>query len=384
MTLAATTLAGHFYVRRLAMGGIGRTIRITGEGDTAALQQAIWGRVQSSWRMWSVPGDSGADVREYLMECDDPAEWKGEPDTLSWSFRDFAGCCTTSMHAVMHWLELALASDWRSLRDLVAQHGFEVVSEAPALSCGGGLVVLRGHLWHVDEDRLVRDGAHLPLADLDEQERARAREARAGCQCSACAFVRPDPSIASAFTRELEGEPAPEVLGSIAWYLARMKDPGPELIAAMGRAVVRHPAHSRPLLDAMETLGPRIPRPDELVLRLAWREGRGEFDRDEALAALQAPAPTSGLAVEYLGRHLHTERETLWPLFVALLDDPTADEETRHRVVLALVNLYVPRGPVPLEVLALFVREGAREPHSQGPGAASLARWAAGVFGNKT
>jgi hypothetical protein len=362
------------------MGGIGRTIRISGEGDLRALQQAVWERVQSAWRMWSVPGEAGQAVREYLMESDDPGEWRGEPGALSWAFRDFAGNCTTSMHAVAHWLDLALAIDWRGLQELADQHGFEVVSEPLSPSCGEGLVVLRGQLWHVDEDSLVRDGARLPLDALDAQEHARALEARAGCLCSACTFVRPDPSIASAFTRELEGAPEPEVLGSLAWYLARMKDPGPELVSAMGRAVERDPAHSRSLLDAMEALGPRIPAPESLALRLAWREGRGEFDRQEALAALGAPSPASGVAAELAGRHLHAEREDLWPQLVAILDRP-ADEETRHRVVLALVNLFLPRGPVPPDVLALFQREAARDPGVSGPGAASLARWAVGVFG---
>jgi hypothetical protein len=389
MTLAATTPGGHKHVKPPAMSGIGRSIRISGEGDLQALQQAVWEHVQSAWRMWSVPGELGSEVSGYLSSIRDQLEG-GDSSSLSWSFPSQGGACTTSMLAVSHWLDLALASDWRGLCDLADQHGFEVESEPLVIACDAGLVVLRGHLWRVEAQRLLRDGAVLPLAELGESERTRALQARAGCLCQACTFVRPDPSIAQAFTRELSQGPGPEVLDSLAWYIRRMKAPPSELLAAMGQAIERQPAHSRPLLDAMEALGPRVAAPDRgwpagLALTLAWREGREAFDRQEALEALRAPAPASGLAAEVVARHLREERDTLWPSLVQVLTRPDPaediDEETRHRVVLALVNLYLPRGPVPPEVLALFQREAARDPEAQGPSAASLARWAVGVYG---
>lgn len=371
------------------MGGVGRTIRISGEGDAAALHEAVWAHVREAWGMWSVPGRGDPRIAEYLEEVPDTDSeaWGATASRLSFFFPDFGGRCSRSWAAALHWFDLALAMDPQGLDALAEQHGFRIESDLREADAHR-FVSLRGELWLLEEDAgrltIFGDRTELDPETLAPEERERIARALEACGCPACGLTRPDPAVARTFADALADDPEPDVIGSIGWYVARMQDPGPTLLAALGAWAERNPADSRPALDAMEAVASRVETlPDDLpvAMRLAWSEGRGGVDRDALLAGLGAAPPAGGLAAELAARHLRDERDTLWKPIVAVIG-PESDEETRHRVVLALVNLFLPRGPAPPEVLALFEREAAREIAEPGPGAASLARWAQGVFGD--
>ena len=189
------------------MGAVGVSIEVSGDGDRAALHEAIWDEITEWVRMYTADS-ANEQVLEYVLDADtDEDSWGAVGDSLLWMFPDCAGCCNRSADAWAHWAQLALASEWDRIVQLADEHELRITSEPRTLDellvDRPGYVSLRGNLWDARENGLYGDSESLELSELDDNERARYQAARVRCMCGPCTMLRPDADIETAMVRGL-------------------------------------------------------------------------------------------------------------------------------------------------------------------------------------
>src|SRR5262249_10167728 len=157
------------------------------------LHDAIWDEIQQWVRMYTADS-ANQQVLDYVYDAvsegTEQGHWGVDGNTLSWMFKDFAGCCSRSANAWAHWVQLALASEWDSFAELAERHELQITSEPPVIEAllvdEPGFVAVRNNLWSTDEDCIYGDDETLQLSELDDAERARFEAGRARCMCGPC------------------------------------------------------------------------------------------------------------------------------------------------------------------------------------------------------
>ncbi|MEU6721867.1 hypothetical protein ABZ897_61420 [Nonomuraea sp. NPDC046802] len=364
------------------MKAAGISLKVSGEGDRAAAQAALWKAVRDFIGVYIGGSSAYAPVREYVWEV---VSHDHEIDRLNWSFDDLSGCCSRSAWAWHHWFRLALAADWNRLRRVAGDHGLTLEGEPPSLAellAGDDhYVVLRGDLWSVGETGLHGDDQYIDVAELTTEERARHTEARERCMCLPCAMLRPEPAFRTAMLNALNDSS----MTSAAWYLARTHETSPEVLTALVRA---GDGAMRALLPAVERYAPRVtnawPTLQDLLpdLRggarglalyaLAAISGDAAHPMliHELSAALDGSDEAAEAAAELAGRVGH-DIPGLADRLAAILNREASDE-LRHNAVLGLLNLHAPPRPAPSdEIRVLLRREALRDTE-----AGRLAKWA--------
>lgn len=175
-----------------AMGGIGYSLEVSGNGDRTAMGKAFW----ESALDWIYPelGLTPADELDYYL--DDTVDWTTDDNSVTWWFANPGGCCSRSSKAWLHWFQLAIAAGWDEYSRIAAErYGLTIESErldlAELLRSGDlRLVRLRGNIWIADERGLAGDDAHIPATELTESERALHAEALTRCLCPICELLR--------------------------------------------------------------------------------------------------------------------------------------------------------------------------------------------------
>ena len=177
------------------MGGSGRWLEISGNGDGEALFEAVTNHVVAFLRK-NVKRDLYRNLTPYLSECRYHIDgWGGCDTVLEWTFPDGGGGCSRSMHLWMHWLSIAIAAEWEPICALARAHGFEVTSPRWSIDTRGddGIVELRDDLWIIQDDGLLGDGRGLGNEELTAEERELVEEARKVCACDPCRRIPPGP-----------------------------------------------------------------------------------------------------------------------------------------------------------------------------------------------
>jgi hypothetical protein len=376
------------------MGSVGITLGVDGGGDRAALHAAIWTTAREFIDRYTAP----AAVYEYLDAAVRSAEadgtWGPSGNRLGWWFTDRGSTASRSAHLWVHRLRLALAAEWTRMTELAADHSLTIVHPRPDLGAlladrQETFVTLRSDVWLADADGLSADGRDLPLADLDDAERARHAEALRRCRCAMCDLLRPEPDVRATMIDSLA---RPETRQSAAWYLSRAHEAAGGTLAAIVRAGDGAMAD---LLPAVERYAPRVPDafPAVLAALPGLRGGarglalyalaatyRDDADRDvllaEARASLAGSDSTAAIeaAAEVAGR-IGSGVAGLAAEVAAVLDrDISAG--ARHNVVLGLVNLHLPPAPPPDPAIrARLEREAATDTD-----AGRLATWLLTTF----
>ncbi|MFT3696447.1 MAG: hypothetical protein QM831_25120 [Kofleriaceae bacterium] len=363
-------------------------LEVSGEGDTAALHDAIWELVQS-WVDMYTAGDANRFASEYLPEAIDSAvedeRWGVDGSTLRWTFDDFGGRRSHTASVWAHWTTRALASEWDRVAEAADEHEHELVSEPPTRT-DPHLISMRGSLWFVDETGLVTDGKSIPVAELDADERARYDIARDRCMCGPCMMTRPEPAFEQGMIEALtEADSA----SSAAWYIQRWPQPSQAVLFAM-----IHAAGSDVLRFAIEHVAALVPDAAATVsslmatliglprARALYALSSMPLDDDqrallirEVTASLDGDDATTEAAAEVAGLQRGADPE-LYERVAAILDRDVS-EELRHQAVLGLSNAHFDRPPS-AKVRAVLEREAKRDTE-----AGQLAKWFLSSFHTK-
>ncbi|WP_283138248.1 hypothetical protein [Rhizohabitans arisaemae] len=374
------------------MGAALISLKVSGDGDRAALHEAIWEDVQEFIRMYTASSANNG-VYEYLSEAVEDARdrdlWGADGERLEWTFRDYAGCAARSAWVWEHWFRLALAADRDRFTRLADKHGLSLGDEpsplADLLAGDERYVELRGDLWSVSEDGLHGDDRFVDVTELTDRERKQYATARERCLCGPCTKLRPEPRFRAAMLNMLSGENAP----SAAWYLARTAEPSPELLVAL----VRAGGEMHDLVPEVERCARRVPGawqtlvsllPDlrggalGLALYALAEVARGDDDRRTLLRELDASlggSDEAAVAAAELAGRIGGGVPGLPGRLAAVLDRDVSDR-LRHSAVLGLVNLHLPPRPAPdPEIRVRLEREAERDTE-----AGKLATWALTMY----
>lgn len=377
------------------MGSIGILLQVSGDGDRAALHSAIWDAAQDFIGMYvntrsPAYGSLSYYLGDAMHEEKRAGTWGPDGDQLQWWFRDFAGCCSRSAGAWLHWLQLAFAADWDRFTQLADEHGLTITSTPPALATLLGAknyVLLRDELWSAEENGLFGDDEHVPIDDLTDEERALHAQALERCLCWMCTLLRPEPEH---LTPLMSGLDNAGTVSSAAWYLSRTHDTSPQVLEALVRA---GGSGMRALVPDVERYAPRVPDawPTLVALLPSLRSGaRGlalyalaAADHDssdrvvlirELRAALTGSGEDAEAAAELIGRVGRGVPEL--PEELAAVLDREVSAELRHQVVLGLVNLHLPPNPPPTPA----IRSRLEHEAEQDTEAARLAKWLLTAF----
>lgn len=194
------------------MGGIGMTVRIekTGEdGDLEAFHRATWDLIWSRTR-WRLESRGNRVVTEsYIWDAASDGFhdglWDRDPSSISFVFKDYAGCCNLSCEVALHWTRLTLGT----LATPPASNGYRVVGPAldlrselvrgpdyPAVYVRSGLVaVVRrspgvepapGEEVAFGDSRLVDAGSLSPT----DREKVDWAGMTGQCLCDVCVYLR--------------------------------------------------------------------------------------------------------------------------------------------------------------------------------------------------
>jgi hypothetical protein len=376
------------------MGAAGVRLAVAGSGDRAALHAAVWTAGREFIHRYTAAA-SYAGALDYVDGAvragEERGTWGPAGDTLAWSFTDHAGRATRSAALWKHWLELALAADWTRVTELAADHTLTVTDPRPDLGLllagADTFVTVRSDVWSADEEGLHGDDRYLPLADLDDAERAGHAGALRRCRCAMCTMLRPEPDVTAVM---LDALTRPQTRASAAWYLVRAHRATAETLLAVLRSGDGAMAD---LVPTVERYAPRVADawpvvlaalPDlagggrGLALYALAATYRDDADRDllvrEIRAALSGTDEATEAAAEIAGRigrgvpGLATE--------VAAVLDRDISSGLRHNAVLGLVNLHLPPAPPPEPaVRARLEREAATDTE-----AGRLAQWLLTAF----
>ncbi|TDC77068.1 hypothetical protein [Streptomyces hainanensis] len=358
------------------MSAIGISLDLTGDGDRAALHDAISGIVYDFIHHY-VDDEPYPGADDYRMECVSGSEEGVTDGYFGWWFDNPGGCCSRSSHLWYHWFDLALATEWDRVVVAAKARGLTVTSARPDLSAvldgPDRFVGLRGSLWSVAEDGLFGDDAHTPVEKLTEQERARLTVAVGRCQCPLCPRLRLDAEVAEDLFARLD---APETAPLAAWHLSRARHLTFETLTALLRA----DAAMDTMEDAVRQYVSRLPDAwPKLRQLLPSLRGRARGLALYALEALSYAEP--GRRAELLGeaRSALTGTDEAAVAAVAVLgrlgdDEPWVVEELcgvldrdgtgllHSQAVVALANLqHRPGCSLDPEVRARFEREIGRD-----------------------
>lgn len=373
-----------------------------GEGDRATLHDAIWSATEDFIAFY-VGGKSYRGAWGYLgeaiSEARDRGMWGPTKDVLRFGFPDFAGCCTRSVSAWVHWVELTWASIGDELAVTAEKSGF-TLSGLPdidrALASNARFLIARGDLWSVERDGLFADDRHLPIEALESGERQAAGRAIERCQCALCTMIRPDKCFERAMIEGL-AQSDPSERDSALWYVSHMARPSGAILEQLlrtapdtgtrdvQRALDMVIPRCRDAASVLDAVSPRLTG-GARAMGLYGRciaEARKDRDHrvpralvDEILEATRWATPALlSVAAEILGRDARALREPAGRALVDVLARPL-DPEVRHDVALGLFNVYLPRAneerpEVPIEVLDAF-----RDLAEGNDRAGGFARWA--------
>lgn len=180
------------------MGGVGVSLRVSGDGDRAELHDAIWNRFLGRLHYYNAkPWTSTTDyyLGEAMHDAQADGSWGVDGDDLGWMFRDYAGCCSRAARLWVHWMEGYFAADWDILRNVAQQRGFTIVTQRPSLDAfltgnRDAFMRFRQDWWSVNEEGLNGDDQFVPLTELTEAQQTKHAEAMRRCLCGLCRELR--------------------------------------------------------------------------------------------------------------------------------------------------------------------------------------------------
>jgi hypothetical protein len=200
------------------MGGIGIGVelqRIAGNTtagtveEAAALREAFW--EQASRIMWGKLGRGGNhSALEYASDqVYDHARDDAAVGSVDFTFMDCAGCCSRSMYAVVHWMNLAFALEREKFAAIAARSGYQLAGERPSVASmvrrGSSTPLFHagGKLWAISRrqpGQPLKDGDGMifgdseqiePSALSDKDREVASRISLTGrCHCELCSHAR--------------------------------------------------------------------------------------------------------------------------------------------------------------------------------------------------
>lgn len=400
------------------MGAIGVSVKYQAneqlsEDKLRRLHRAVW-RVLEDFMGAYVNTEACRPIwGEYIAEL--PLEDRFthvSDDTLTFYFPDYSGFSSRSMGASFHWAELALASRFDRVGQVLQEYGAMPAGERPDLGelvwqpRDNVYVTVDGELYQmsttadVDDanDGLHGDNTFVAFSELadDDLERLAAIAESKRCPCPMCTMLRPDDSFESAMADALDSD-NPEMVQSAMWYLRNAARPSVDTAVKMAavepagdvrsHGAALYEVGSRQPADALDRVCEAFGAADDLTtlaglaalaagVRVDDDAGREQARLDVLKRAIAADPPVCEVVAEYVG--YGASKSDRASLGRALAERVGASEEMNHGIALTLFNFYLNETSVPQWVI-----DAIADVRDSGGSATEIAEYALGILEGK-